>query len=208
MTTYQGAVRVLQPVIEPAYDALQAGLKQAAEDHVSKKFRRKDDPHYYLHTVRRVAVKQLQGKGLQAIADGSSKPLLPMSSILIPYRGLAVKVLHTVKDDAGNFIIPVPGRSKDRQAFWSQAAGSALPGMQTDNMLLLWCDDMGELTDPMLLVRPLGGNHRRYSLRFEWAWSCPVTWHVSGLLTWMSLGRRLSTDSWVTRKRDDTGRPG
>lgn len=88
---------------------------------------------------------------------------------MIPYRGLAVKVLHTVKDEAGNFIIPIPGRSKDRQAFWSQAAGSALPGMQTDNMLLLWCDDMGELIDPMLLVRPLGGNHRRYSLRFEWA---------------------------------------
>ena len=126
--------------------------------------------HYYLHTVRRVAVKQLQGDGLQAIDDNSNRPLLALSSILIPYRGFAVKVLHTRKDDAGNSPC---SRSqdppRDRQAFWRQAAGSALPGMETDNMLLLWCDDMGELVDPMLLVRPLGGDHRRYSLRFEWA---------------------------------------
>lgn len=169
MATYREAVRAFQPVIEPTYDALQAGLKQAAEDHALKRFRRQDDPHYYLHTVRRVAVKQLQGDGLQAIDDNSNRPLLALSSILIPYRGFAVKVLHTRKDDAGNFIIPIPGPSKDRQAFWRQAAGSALPGMETDNMLLLWCDDMGELVDPMLLVRPLGGDHRRYSLRFEWA---------------------------------------
>ena len=169
MTSFRDAVRVLQPVIEPTYDALQAGLKQATEDHAAKKFQRRDDPHYYLHTVRRVAAKQLQSNGLQAIDENSNKPMLAMSGILIPYRGLAVKVLHTRKTDAGNDVIPIPGRSKDRQAFWRQAAGSALPGLTTENLLLLWCDDMGDLTDPMLLVRPLGGDHRRYSLRFEWA---------------------------------------
>ena len=116
-----------------------------------------------------MAVKELQAKGLQAIDDNSSKPLLALSSILIPYRGLAVKVLHTRKSDAGNFILPIPGRSRDRQKFWRQDAGSALPGLQTDNLLLLWCDELGELTDPMLLVRPLGGNHRRDSLRLDWA---------------------------------------
>jgi hypothetical protein len=169
MTNFRDAVRVLQPVIEPTFEALQEGLKQATEDHATRQFRRADDPHYYLHTVRRVAAKQLQSAGLQAIDENSNKPLLAMSGILVPYRDLAVKVLHTRKTDAGNFVIPVPGRSKDRQAFWRQAAGSALPGLTTDNLLLLWCDDMGDLTDPMLLVRPLGGDHRRYSLRFEWA---------------------------------------
>lgn len=169
MTTYQQAVRVLQPVIQPTYDAIQAGLEQATEDHAIKRFRRRDDPHYYLHTVRRVAVKQLQSQGLQAIDDTSSKPLLALSSILIPFKGLAVKVLHTRKDDAGHLIIPIPGRSRRGQAFWQQEASSALPGMVTDNMLLLWIDDMGDLVDPMLLVRPTGGDHRRYSLRFEWA---------------------------------------
>lgn len=169
MTSYRAAVSILQPVIEPTYDAIRVGLEHAADDHATKQFRRHDDPHYYLHAVRRVAVQQLQGKGLQAIDDNSSKPLLAMSSILIPFRGLAVKVLHTRKDDAGNFILPIPGRSQDRQKFWRQESGSALPGMSTDNMLLLWCDDKGELADPMLLVRPLGGDHHRYSLRLDWA---------------------------------------
>jgi hypothetical protein len=169
MTTYQQAMRVLQPVIEPTFDALKTGLKQAAEDHAKRQFRRHDDPHFYLHAVRRVAVMELQSKGLQAIDDTSNKPLLAMSSILIPFKGLAVKVLHTRRHDAGSLIIPVPGRSKDRQRFWRQEAGSALPGMATDNMLLLWIDDKGELVDPMLLVRPTGGDHRRYSLRFDWA---------------------------------------
>jgi hypothetical protein len=169
MTTYRQAVRVLQPVIEPAYEALRDGLRQASTDHTEKAFVREHDPHYYLHTVRRVAVQKLQSKGLQAILENSNKSRLAMSSILIPYRGLAVKVLHTRKHEGGQLIIPVPGRSKERQKFWRQEAGSALPGMETDNMLLLWVDELGELEDPMLLVRPTGGDHRRYSLRFDWA---------------------------------------
>jgi hypothetical protein len=73
MTTYQQAVRVLQPVIEPTYEALRDGLKQASTDHAERAFVRKHDPHYYLHTVRRVAVQKLQGKGLQAVLENSDK---------------------------------------------------------------------------------------------------------------------------------------
>jgi hypothetical protein len=45
--------------------------------------------------------------------------------------------------------------------------------MRTDNLLLLWQDADGILVEPMKLVRPTGGDHRRASLRFQWAG--PVT---------------------------------
>jgi hypothetical protein len=41
-------------------------------------------------------------------------------------------------------------------------------GMDTVNLLLLWQDDAGVLLDPMTLVKPLGGDHRRDSLRVQW----------------------------------------
>jgi hypothetical protein len=41
--------------------------------------------------------------------------------------------------------------------------------METDNLLLLWTGKAGILDEPLLLVRPLGGDHRRRSLKFQWA---------------------------------------
>lgn len=168
MSTYSEAVKAFQPVIDPLYAALNAGLDETAKDHTSKGLDREDDPHYYLHTVRRIACKELGARGLTAINEDSDKPLLAMSSILLPYKGLAVKVLHTRLDKQGRVILPIPGRSRDRQSFWRQEAGSALPGMETDNLLLLWLDDLGELVEPMHLLRPLGGDHRRDSLVYQW----------------------------------------
>lgn len=168
MSTYSEAVKAFQPVIDPLYTAVKAGLDEAASDHTNKNISRNDDPHYYLHTVRRIACRELNKQGLNAINEQSDKPLQPMSSILLPYRGLAVKVLHTHLDKHGKVIIPIPGRSRQRQRFWHQAAGSALPGMETDNLLLLWRDELGELVEPMQLVRPLGGDHRRNSLVYHW----------------------------------------
>jgi hypothetical protein len=168
MSTYSQAVKVFQPVIDPLFKALNTGLDEAAKDHTTKDIARKDDPHYYLHTVRRIACRELGTRGLTAINEKSDRPLLGLSSILIPFRGLAVRVLHTQLDERGGLIIPVPGRSRDRQSFWRQEAGSALPGLETDNLLLLWRDDLGKLVEPMHLVRPLGGDHRRASLTFHW----------------------------------------
>jgi hypothetical protein len=168
MSTYSQAVKAFQPVIDPLYKAINAGLDEAARDHTSKGFKRKDDPHYYLHTVRRIVCAELRDLGLTAINENSDKPLLAMSSILIPFKNLAVKVLHTHLDKHGKVVLPIPGRSRDRQSFWRQEAGSALPGMQTDNLLLLWMDELGTLVEPMHLLRPVGGNHRRNSLRLEW----------------------------------------
>jgi hypothetical protein len=169
MSTYNQAVRAFQPVIDPLYAALVTGLNEAAKDHTNKKIVRDDDPHYYLHTVRRIACRELRARGLTAINENSNKPLVPMSSILIPFKSMAVKVFHTRLDDKGGIIIPIPGRSHDRQRFWRQEAGSALPGLETDNLLLLWRDDLGELVEPMYLVRPLGGDYRRASLELQWA---------------------------------------
>lgn len=168
MSTYREAVKAFQPVIDPLYAALQLGLNVAASDHTKKKIDRDDDPHYYLHTVRRIACRELAKHGLTPIVEQSDRPLMAMSSILLPFKGLAVKVLHTRQDTCGQAIIPIPGRSRQRQRFWHQVAGSALPGMETDNLLLLWLDDRGELVEPMRLVRPLGGNHRRDSLVLDW----------------------------------------
>jgi hypothetical protein len=171
MTTYREAVEAFQPVIDPLFAALIKGLEEAQKDHASKEIDRKDDPHFYLHIARRIACRELAANGLTAINETSSKPgrpLLGMSGILIPFKGLAVKVLHTQLDKHQQDMIPIPGQSRDRQAFWRQEAGSALPGLETDNLLLLWRDDLGKLVEPMYLVRPLGGDHRRGSLVFQW----------------------------------------
>lgn len=168
MSTYREAVKAFQPVIDPLYAALKVGLDEAARDHTTKGIDREDDPHYYLHTVRRIACRELTKQGLTAINEQSDKPLVAMSSILLPYKRLAVKVLHTRLDQHEKVIVPIPGRSRQRQRFWHQEAGSALPGMETDNLLLLWLDNLGELVEPMQFVRPLGGDHRRNSLAYQW----------------------------------------
>ncbi|MEU8061745.1 hypothetical protein [Microbispora bryophytorum] len=168
MGTYAEVVRTLQPIIVPVFSAVGIGLEAAQEEHATRKFRRSDDPHYYLHTVRRVAVDRLTGQGLQAMNEEADRPLLPLSSILVFYKGIALRVLRPEVHPSGETVIPVPGRSHARQAFWRQDAGSALPGMETDNILLLWTDSDGVLDEPMTLVRPLGGDHRRNSLRLHW----------------------------------------
>jgi hypothetical protein len=168
MATYAESVRQLQPVIPPIFSALEVGLEAANDHHTSNGLVRSDDPWHYAHTARRIALDQLREAGLQAETE-QGRPLYAMSGLLLFYRGMAVRILRP-SDDArtGGVTIPLPGRSKKRQAFWSQAAGSALPGLETDNLLLLWKDDAGKLVDPMTLVRPTGGGHRRNSLSVDW----------------------------------------
>jgi hypothetical protein len=167
VATFGQTVVRLHPVISPVFEALDAGLKTAAEHHADKGFHRGDDPWYYGHTVRRVAIKKLQGYGLQALAD-PGRPVYAMSGLLIFHQNLAVRLLRPPTTRRGRIEIPVPGRSAARQRFWKQEAGSALPGMETDN-LLLWTDKAGILDEPLRLVGPLGGDHRRRSLKFQWS---------------------------------------
>ncbi|MGP4048358.1 hypothetical protein [Streptomyces sp. 2A115] len=168
MATYAESVRQLQSVIPPVFSALETGLKAANEHHTNNELRRSDDPWHYAHTARRIALEQLRDAGLQAETD-EGRPLYAMSGLLLFYRSMAVRILRPSDDvRTGGITIPLPGRSKRRQAFWGQESESAIPGLETDNLLLLWKDDAGKLTDPMTLVRPLGGGHRRNSLRVDW----------------------------------------
>ncbi|MEV6963425.1 hypothetical protein AB0M97_30600 [Streptomyces sp. NPDC051207] len=168
MATYAESVRQLQPVIPPIFSALEKGLKGANEHHTSNGLVRSDDPWHYAHTARRIALEELRSLGLQAETE-DGRPLYAMSGLLLFYKTMAVRILRP-SDDArtGGVTIPLPGRSKKRQAFWSQDPASAIPGLETDNLLLLWKDDAGKLVDPMTLVRPTGGGHRRNSLRVDW----------------------------------------
>ncbi|WP_152990430.1 hypothetical protein [Sphaerimonospora mesophila] len=169
MGSYARVVRTLQPIIVPVCTALQNGLTASQEIHSDRNLRRRDDPWFYAHAARRIAVEELREKGLQAWNEDNDRPELGLSGILMYFQGLAVRVLRASLDEAENVMIPVPGRSKPRQAFWRQGKGlDQLPGMETDNILLLWHDKEGVLVDPMLLVRPLGGDHRRDSLRLDW----------------------------------------
>jgi hypothetical protein len=164
MSSYTEAIVSLQETVAPTFGALEAGLAAAADQHARASFLRRDDPWYFLHTVRRVACEKLRGDGLQATLDGN-RFRLPLSGILVLHRGYAVKVLHAEGGKGTSPFIPIPGRSRPRQAFWRQ---DALDGMDTVNLLLLWQDDAGVLLDPMTLVKPLGGDHRRDSLRVQW----------------------------------------
>jgi hypothetical protein len=165
MGSYGEAVGGLQRIIKPVFESLEAGLTAAADQHARARFLRVDDPWYYLHTVRRVACERLRKDGLQATLDGS-RFALPLSGILVVYAGYVVRVLHADGGDGGTRArIPVPGRSKAKQAFWRQ---DPFDGMNTENLLLLWQDKAGVLLEPMLLACPRAGDHRRHSLKLSW----------------------------------------
>lgn len=168
--TYAASIRALQPIILPTFEALQNGLNAAAEDHTRRSLIRKGDPWFYAHTVRRVASESLQAKGLQALDEGGRRPLLALSGLLVLHAGLAVRVLRAERADELH-AIPVPGRSKRRQRFWRQEPlpGMALPGMEASNLLLLWDDQDNQVMEPLTVALPLGGDHRRDSLRLAWA---------------------------------------
>lgn len=167
MATYGRTIARLQTVILPVFEALEAGLQAAAEQHASQGYRRGDDPWYYGHTARRVAIERLSTYGLQAL-DEAGRRIYPMSGLLLFHQDFAVRVLRARTSKRGRREIPVPGRSAARQRFWRQEGGSALPGMTTDNLLLLWTDTDGILDEPLLLVRPVGGDQRRSSLKLDW----------------------------------------
>lgn len=164
ITSYAEAVRDLQPIIQPLFASIESGLRSAREDHAQRSFLRRDEPWFYLYAVRRLACQELRDQGLQATIDGS-RFRFPMSSIIVTYRGYVVRVLHSDSGPTTVPPVPVPGRSRSRQAFWRQ---EPFDGMRTENLLLIWRDDQGELIDPMLLVRPLGGDHREASLVVHW----------------------------------------
>ncbi|MGN9907914.1 hypothetical protein ACTMTJ_10235 [Phytohabitans sp. LJ34] len=165
MASYGRALSALHPTFATIFRSLEEGLEEAQRYHTERMYKRSDDPHLFLHLARRRACAVLEEAGLSArLVDDSAA--LNMSGIQIHHQGFAVRVLHTQRGGAGDVEVPVPGLSKPRQDFWRQA--SAIPGLDTDNLLLLWLDDGGLLADPMILIRPLGGDSSRANLQLEW----------------------------------------
>jgi hypothetical protein len=165
MASYGHALSALHPTFATIFRSLDDGLEEAQRYHTDRLYKRSDDPHLYLHLARRRACAVLEEAGLSAkLVDDTAA--LNLSGIQIHHKGFVVRVLHAQRGSAGEVEIPVPGPSKPRQEFWRQAP--AIPGMETDNLLLLWLDDGGELEDPMILIRPLGGDSSRANLQLEW----------------------------------------
>jgi hypothetical protein len=162
VVSYQGAVRVLQPIIVPVFDALQYGLDEAAAEHARRGFQRATDRWYFLHSARRSAFERLTALGLALTVDDGDRSLLNLSGLLVQHGSLMVRILRSPDGDQ----VPLPGHSEARQAFFHQ---EPLPGLEsTDNLVLAWTDEQGVLVDPMRLARPVGGDFRRDSLRLSW----------------------------------------
>jgi hypothetical protein len=166
MLSYVETLRVIQPIIPPIFAALRFGLSSAEQIHERGRFDRKRDSHFYAHAVRRSAADYLTRAGLLAEAEDDDRPELAMSSLLVRHPGVALRVYRSQPSSKGELTIPVPGRSRAKQAFWRQE--QALDGMEMDNILLLWRDDEGVLVEPLTMARPVGGNHERRSLRLSW----------------------------------------
>lgn len=165
--TYQGALRVLQPIIVPVFDALQEGLDRAAEMHARSGIRRETDRLFYLYSARRFAYERLATLGLAQTATDGDRSVLGLSGLLLVHDGLVIRILRPEIDAAGRSRLALPGPSESRQAYYRQ---EPLPGLTaTDNLVLSWRDtEEGSVEDPMLLARPVGGDSRRESLQVSW----------------------------------------
>lgn len=165
--TYAAVVRAIQPIIEPVFEALARGLRETTEEHARRGFKREDDPWYYLHSTRRAALEHLRSAGgLAATVEEGDRSMLPLSGLLVPYRNVVLRVLRPDLNRAGLPVIPVPGRSEAKQSFYRQEPITGFEG--ADHVLFIWSDTDGLLDDPAKLARPVGGDHRRDSLRLSW----------------------------------------
>lgn len=161
VVSYPDAVRLLQPVIDPVFDALQYGLDEAAAEHVRRGFERATDPWYFLHSARRSTFERLRPLGLVETVDDGDRSLLNLSGLLVRHRELVVRILRPDYDGGP----PLPA-SRALQAFYHQ---HPIPGFEgTDNLVLIWTDSDGVVDDPMTLARPVGGDSRRDNLRLAW----------------------------------------
>ena len=159
MASYQQTLRRLQPIVPILFDSLQSGLTMSREDHERKKIKRTGDPHFFAHTVRRETCEKLRAKGLLVTDPEEERSALARSSIQVQHNGV---LLWVFRSQDGQIPLPV---SPLKQRYYRQEP--TLEGW--DNLILLWADDDAVLRDPMHLIRPLGGDHRRASLRTDWS---------------------------------------
>jgi hypothetical protein len=168
--SYQRALRVLQPIIEPVCHGLRAGMAEAVRYHADQELDRTHDQHFFSHNARRIAWERLREDNLPAsIDEGGNK----MSSLVVPYQGLVVRILRgprgrQIGDLPRSLSVPGPGPSEPWRRFWRQEAEQPLPGMVINNLLWVWGDDDGVLTEPMILARPTGSLNNYETTRLSW----------------------------------------
>ena len=168
VATYQDSLRRLQPIVQPVFETLQHGLDVAAEQHSKNGWRRRVDESYFSHTVRREACEKLREYGLLRTAEDGERSINGLSGIQLYYDGIVLSILRS---QDGSVPLPI---TSSKQEFYRQ---QTIDGW--DNQLLLWRDVAGVLSDPMTLVRPVGGDHRRRNLRY--AWVGPLSRSMAGM---------------------------
>jgi hypothetical protein len=169
--SYQGALKTLQPIIEPVCGALGAGLAKAVRYHAAEDLDRARDQRFFSYNVRRLARDVLRDEGL--VEAGIDNVDNPMSSLVVPYRGLLVRILRGPRGEptTGGYRAlrrPSPSQSDRWRRFWRQDQEPAFEGLATENLLWVWGDDDGVLTEPMLLVRPTGSFDNPAAARVSW----------------------------------------
>lgn len=177
MPTFGATVAKLQPIIVRVFDAFSEGVEIANRDHTDREYKRKDDPHHYAGIARRHVMEVLKRDGLLRLRAADDRPEHPMSALRVDYNEVALWMFKTphpfdnlepsVAERRKHHAVPLPGHSERKREFWSQA--SMLPGMQTDNILLIWSESGGELSPVITLARPVAGDHRRSTLQCQWA---------------------------------------
>jgi hypothetical protein len=131
------------------------------------KWRRVRDKQFFSHVVRRSAVEALRADGYIVDEDEYGRAPL-MSSITVRHQGVALRLYRPTITRKGVIEVPLPHHFRKLQSFYRQEFGSVITGLETNNVLGLWHDEKGCLVDPITLVRPLGGDHRKRSLKVHW----------------------------------------
>lgn len=169
MATPSDSLHRLQPVLPLLFDGLQYGLDKATQEHNRDDLRRRTDPLYFSYGARRHASEYLMQQGLLVTDVDGEKSALQMSGLQVQHNGSLLWIFRA-KDE-----VPVPGHSTRKRNFYAQQDNL----LGWDNLLLLWNDNDGVLADPMYLVRPTGGDHRRRNLTTDW--SVPITREIGSM---------------------------
>lgn len=161
-TSYEATLRRLAPIVGPLCESLQYGIDGADEVYRFRGYRAARHAHLWSHLARTEALQMLERHRLVADEDderAESDP--PLSAIRLQHGPDILKVRLSRDGD-----VPQPGTSVALASFYGQQ--TQLPGMETNNLLLLWRPMAGKLITPLHLVRPVRGGRYKRDLLVGW----------------------------------------
>lgn len=165
-TSYRATIARIAPAIAPLADALQHGIDRANAYWSQHAWHPRHYPQLWSHLVRTHTLTRLGTAGFVANPDdeedGGITP--PMSALLIEHHYDIIKV--RLSQDGS---VPIPGNSQALTDYYRQHP--QLPGMETNNLVMLWAHRDGRLVEPLTLVRPTDGGRRQRDLVLEWSGS-------------------------------------